>query len=194
MAPMRQKSSSIFWLLIVIVLSAVVLSKLEDWQNGRPPAQEVILNTTATVMLVAYEGEVIERSDGVAMAGYENEDFAVERIEVGCEDVLVPVRIPVVSTRLKSILNSLSRYEPSQGLHNSTNEKGISVKHVSGGKGENVIVDFVGNPELGGTCDADRLKGQIEETVRLYEEGAQIRLNGSEEDYECMRNVFGRCS
>jgi hypothetical protein len=191
---MKRKSHSIFWLLIVIVLSAVLLSKLEDWQESRPVKPEVILNTTATIILVAYDGEAIDREEGVAMVGYENEDFAVERSEIGCGDTLIPIRIPVVSTRLKSILNALAEYESLQGLHNPVNEKGVSVKHVSGRDGEKIIVELLGKPELGGMCDAERLKSQIEETVKLYQENAQIHLNGSSEEYECMRNVFGRCT
>ena len=166
----------IFWLVIVILLSIWLLNRLEAWQERQLLIQgEHIPGATVEVMLVGYEEE---NYPGKGEEEYER---------VGCNDVLVPVTIPASSPRLASVLLALSRMNPSSGeLHNPMNEKGLVVESVE--KRDGVLqVSLVGDPQFGGLCDTPRVKGQIEETIKLHtDEEFVMLLNGDEKEYRCM--------
>jgi len=160
----------------------VALSLLEQWEEKKVVEEESVMRDTAPVFLVVYGGE-------------ENEDLGdlSEYEMVGCDDILVPYEIPVVSKRLKSVLSALADFEPPRGLNNPLRDKDLAVVDIQGRGHKATIISLAGEPELGGFCDTPRLKGQIESTVSLYEEDFVIRLNGSEEDYECLGDVRGGC-
>lgn len=179
---MHRGIRSFIWLVSIIALSAVALSILDRWEEKRIVEEESVIRDTASVFLVVYGGEETDELGDLS-----------EYAKVGCEDILVPYEIPVVSKRLKSVLTALSGFEPPRGLNNPFHEKELSVVDVQKRGHASAIVDLAGEPKLGGMCDTPRLKGQIESTVSLYEENFTIRLNGSEEDYECMGDVRGGC-
>lgn len=179
---MHRGIRSFIWLISVVVLSAVALSLLEQWEEKKITEEEDVIRSTASVFLVVYGDE--EKDELGDLSEYDR---------VGCEDILVPYEIPVVSKRLKSVLSALSEFEPPRGLNNPFREKELSVVDVQGRGHKSTIISFAGEPQLGGFCDTPRLKGQIESTVSLYEEDFVIRLNGSEEEYECLGDVRGGC-
>lgn len=172
----------IVWIVVVLALSTMVLSKLENWESERVP-QNPGPQSTALVMLVGYAGE--------EFPGSESSDSYQK---VGCDDSLIAYEIPVVTGRLASVLNALSLFDPPEGLHNPMKDKGIRIKEVDERLHGSVVVELLGEPEIGGRCDAPRLKGQIEETLSLYSENFEIRLNGTQEKYECLADVYGRCT
>ena len=180
----KGKYASLIWLVAVVVLSAITLTLLEDWEERK--ASEVINGEglEATVMLIAYEGETFE--------GMNNADEPY--IVIGCEDRLVPYDIPVISLRLKSVLSGLSAFQPPEGLHNPMREKQLSIASVSELPRRKTIINFAGEPKLGGNCDTPRLKAQIEATIRLYEDDYELQLNGSFDEYTCIGDGRGGCS
>lgn len=167
---------SLLWLLLVILLSAGALAMLNRCEERQAVEQGDQMMGSATVMLVAYEGET---GTGTELDG----DLShYER--VGCKDILVPYEIPVVSKRLKSVLAALGTYNPPLGLHNPLRDARLVVEDVETQGRSAVLVELAGEPQLGGVCDTPRLKAQLEKTVVLYEEKFVIRLNGSEEAYK----------
>ena len=178
---MHKRFSSLLWLLVVIALSALVLSKLEDVQERRERQAFLKPASKATVLLVGYADEEFPGA----------EDSSLRRI--GCDEVLVPTEMPVVSKRLKSILSGLTAFEPPPGLHNPLWDKGLSLVDVYREDDGTVVVEFSGQPRFGGLCDTPRLKAQVEETLRLYADEFEIRLNGSAKEYECMGDRSGKC-
>ena len=136
----------------------------------------------AEVLLVGYDGE---QFPGVEASG--------SFLRVGCNDALIPVEIPVVSTRLQSVLAALSQLEAPEGLYNPIKEKGLSFMRLDEKRGGKAIVYLSGSPLLGGICDTPRLKAQIEETIRLYTDDFEIWLNGSAREYQCLGDESGLC-
>jgi hypothetical protein len=179
---MSRPVTSILWLLTILLLSALVLQWLEGWEEQQVLQPEVPALTHATVMLVGYEGETYP---GIEASG--------SYLRVGCNDVLIPTEIPVVSRRLPSILSALTGYQPPQGLHNPLRDVGLSFVRLDQGGGEEVIVHLAGQISLGGICDVPRLKAQIEETIRIYREKFEVLLNDSASAYRCLGDESGRC-
>ena len=61
--------------------------------------------------------------------------------------------------------------------------------------GENVfVVNIIGDLKLGGLCDSDAFREQMERTVEIYSGDYEMQLNGSSDEYECMRLITGGCS
>jgi hypothetical protein len=180
---MKSRFYQVLWIGAVLALSAIVLSRLEQWELERAADTDTAPKRTALVMLVGLSGE--------NFPGSESGDSYTK---VGCDDALIAYEIPVVTARLVSVLNALSEFDPPEGLHNPMKEKRLQVTEVDERPRGMVVVELAGNPQIGGNCDAPRLKGQIEETIQLYAEKSEIRLNGTREKYDCMANVYGRCS
>jgi hypothetical protein len=179
----KGKYAALFWLVAVVVLSAITLTLLEDWEERK--AAEVMngQGLEATVMLIAYEGETFEGMN----------DADEPYIVIGCEDRLVPYEIPVISLRLKSVLAGLSAFQAPEGLHNPMQEKKLSIGSVSELPRRTTIINFAGEPILGGVCDTPRLKAQVEATIRLYEDDYELQLNGSFDEYTCIGDERGGC-
>ena len=178
---MKKNSRSILWITAVVIASAALLSLLDRMEEDR--AGELSFSPpTMEVFLIGYEDEEFPGK---------SEDDAFVRI--GCNDALIPYRIPVSSSRLKSVLNALSLFDPPAGLHNPFRDQGLSIGDVQKDVRDVVFIDFEGNPQFGGRCDRPRFRGQLEYTIRLYEEDFEISLNGSAEEYRCLRDVHGRC-
>ena len=178
---MRSSSRFLFWLIAVVAVSALVLGKLEQWEQNRLDDAGTS-GPTVTVMLVGYADK--------EFPGKEGSDTFKKTV---CGDVMVPYEMPAVSKRLKSVLHALASFHPHEGLHNPMHEHGIDVLEISDDY-ETVMVNLVGEPDLGGKCDRPRLKMQIEETIKLSTAlQFELLLNGSAEEYVCMANVFGYC-
>ena len=137
------------------------------------------------MFLVAYEGE--GDFPGMQQSG--------SYLRVGCADMLVPYDIPVVSTRLKSVLTALTQFAPPQGLHNPLKEKGITFLGLQEDERGRDIIFLEGHPTFGGICDTPRFKAQIEETLKLYlmKQKFEIRLNSDAKAYRCLGDLSGRC-
>ena len=182
---MRKVLRTLFWLLLVLFLSAVVLRLVDRKQDRSFKEEETeVPVSTESVMLIGYEGEPFP---GIEQSG--------SYLKVGCRDALIPTEASVSSSRLASILFALTLYEPPQFLHNPMKEKGISIVGVHDeDDGRTYRVSLAGNPELGGLCDLPRLKGQIEETINLHTKRRVIlELNGSEKAYRCMGKSKYEC-
>ncbi len=179
---MKKSVQSTLWLLAVIILSAVVLSVFDRYQEEAtvPPTSDDVRR--ASVYLIVYAGEDLPE-------GREGETFK----KVGCEDLLVPYEIDVSSRRLKSVLHALSSFVPPEGYHNPLQEKGMIIDDVQDRGHSTVIVDFQGEPAFGGVCDTPRFMEQIRETVRLYHPDFEIRLNGVEAKFRCLSDMSGEC-
>lgn len=178
---MPRSFRTLFWLLAVLLLSAFVLNFLER-REERQEYQSLEEKPKAMAMLIAYEGEEFP---GVEQSG--------SYLKVGCQDMLVPYDIPVVATRLPSVLTALTQFEPPEGLHNPLQEKGITFKELQEDETGRTIVLLEGQPSFGGICDTPRFKAQIEETLKLYVKKFEIRLNGDAKAYRCIGDLSGNC-
>lgn len=180
---MKRGFSTILWLLIVISLSAVLLNFLER-REERQEYQSLEEKPRAKVMLIAYEGD---QFPGVEQSG--------SYLRVGCADMLVPFDIPVVSTRLPSVLQALTQFEPPTGLHNPLHEKGIAFIGLQEDEKGRAVISLEGHPTFGGICDTPRFKAQIEETLALYlqKQKFEIRLNSDAKAYRCIGDLSGKC-
>lgn len=180
---MKRGFQQIIWVVVVVALSAIMLSKLEQWERQRIPDDTSVVQKTALVFLVGYAGEEFPGSEN-------SESYQ----KVGCDDALIRYEIPVITMRLASVLNALSAFEPPEGLHNPMKDKGVGISGVEERPRGTVVVDLRGELQLGGLCDSQRLRGQIEETIGLYVENAEIHLNGSVDEFTCMADVYGKCT
>jgi len=179
---MNKTLRSIIWLVAVITLSAIALTMIDRFQGEENVPAEQDPARRASVLLVVYAGEEVP-------GGRDPAEFQ----KVGCEDLLVPYEIDVSSTRLKSVLHALSEFEPPEGYHNPLKEKGIRVVDVADRGHSTVIVELTGTPQFGGVCDTPRFQEQIRQTVKLYHEEFEIRLNGSESAFRCLSDMSGEC-
>jgi hypothetical protein len=46
------------------------------------------------------------------------------------------------------------------------------------------VIEFEGEPTLSGVCEDVRIKAQVEETAALYSDNFEVRLNGSNQEWE----------
>ena len=186
---MKRGLHSLLWLVLVIALSVAILGALDRFQMKREE-QAAYEKPTATVMLVAYAGD---HFPGMDSTGSPQGEASGSLLKVGCQDLLVPFKIPVVSPRLPSVLTALTLYDPPAGLHNAVKDKDIFVKAVEHDTKGKAIILLEGHPSFGGICDTPRFMGQLEETIRPYEKRFEIRLNDSESAYRCLADMSGRC-
>jgi hypothetical protein len=178
---MKKGVPTFVWLVAVVALSAIVLWKLELWQERREQ-QNGYEGNKAKVMLIAYEGDHFPGSDASGSL-----------LNIGCNDLLVPFEIPVVSPRLSSVLTALRTYVPPQGLHNPFGEKKTNFDRVEELENGKSIVSLQGDPEFGGICDVPRFQEQLQKTIELYTKTYEIRLNDSEGAYRCLGDMSGNC-
>lgn len=117
-------------------------------------------------------------------------------IEYGCDSVLVPVKVELeksmsdLATAVVELL-TIKRDEYSKlGLENSWAGLGLTLANVSYEDGKRII-EFEGEPKLSGVCEDARIQAQLEETIKLYSENFEIRLNGSAQDWDDLFNLAG---
>ncbi|MBT3835559.1 hypothetical protein HOF56_04935 [Candidatus Peribacteria bacterium] len=153
---------------VVIFLSAVALSIIEDFsENGNSNTNEVESSKVVVVKI----------DDSIGGCGYIFEEY----------------EIPVVSNRLKSVFSALPNFEPRDGYENPVGEQDIEIA-VKEEKRGFFVVNIIGDLKLGGLCDSDAFREQMERTVEIYSGDYEMQLNGSSDEYECMRLITGGCS
>jgi hypothetical protein len=178
---MKDFATSFLWLFAIVVLSAVLLSKMDSWGERRVMQRDPVY-PTVSVMMVGYADE-----------NYPGKEENSDLLMTACEDALIPYEMPTVSTRLKSVMSAMALYKAPEGLHNPMREYDLSFGSVAY-SGDTVTVNLLGKPELGGKCDRPRLRMQIEESLKMLTDlDVKILLNGSAEEYGCLQDVFGNC-
>ena len=121
-------------------------------------------------------------------------------LEIGCQDVLVPLKVDLeektqsdlATAVVELLLTKRNQYRDSNGLVNHISGVGFTLANVSYEDGKR-IVDFEGEPKSSGTCESPRITSQIEETVALYSNSFEIRLNGSAKDWRCLFDESDLC-
>ena len=121
-------------------------------------------------------------------------------LEIGCEDVLVPLKVDLeektqsdlATAVVELLLTKRNQYRDSNGLVNHISGVGFTLANVKYEDGKR-IVDLEGEPVSSGTCESPRIISQIEETVALYSNSFEIRLNGSAKDWRCLFDESDLC-
>ncbi len=80
-----------------------------------------------------------------------------------------------------------------QELYNSLWQSDLAVEKITSADGVTTDVWLKGKTQMGGVCDAPRLKAQIESTVARFKPKFKIYLNGSESAYRCLGDQSGEC-
>ncbi|MBI4122336.1 MAG: hypothetical protein HY461_03310 [Parcubacteria group bacterium] len=120
-------------------------------------------------------------------------------MEIGCGDVLVPVRRELTKTQsdlahaIVELLTIKEKAYADQGLSNTIAKSKVRLTNIHY-DGKTRVIDFEGEFVSGGTCDDPRIKAQIEETVKLYSSDYRIQLNGSETGWKCLGDQSGTCA
>jgi len=170
---------------LLFILAALLLAgcsfRLPSWlRRGEttPRPRPVVL---APAYLLLYEGLAIPE-------GVEPGDVRT----VGCNDRVVKSSIPAVAPRLASALEALSTYETETGSFiNPLPRVGLAFEEIERFRGR-TVVHLRGKPTFAGTCDPPRVKAVVEETVRLYEQNAEIWLNRYPCEWENLGDLSGK--
>lgn len=80
-----------------------------------------------------------------------------------------------------------------QDLYDSLWQSDLTVDKIMSSDGVTTEVWLKGKTQMGGVCDAPRLKAQIESTVGRFKTKYKIFLNGSESAYRCLGDMSGQC-
>ena len=111
--------------------------------------------------------------------------------KIGCDDVLVPVSVELektqsdLATAIVQLLTIKRAAYEGQGLTNSFSGIGLVLSNIHYEDGLRII-DFEGEPKLSGVCEDARIEFQINETIGLYENKFEIRLNDSKSEWESL--------
>jgi hypothetical protein len=114
------------------------------------------------------------------------EDAGERGKEIGCGDSVVPVEVPVEPTvapltaALKELLAVEERLYGQSGLYNALFRSDLQVESVAVEDGE-AVIRLTGTLNLGGACDAPRIRAQLEETALQYStvNTVSIYINGT---------------
>ena len=136
----------------------------------------------------------------VAGPTYDGLDSDEPFLGFGCDDLLIPLKVELeektqsdlATAVVELLLTKRQQYRDSNGLVNHISGVGFTLVNVSYQDGKR-IVDFEGEPITSGTCESPRITSQIEETVALYSNSFEIRLNGSAKDWRCLFDVSDLC-
>ena len=136
----------------------------------------------------------------VAGPTYDGLDSDEPFLGFGCDDLLIPLKVELeektqsdlATAVVELLLTKRQQYRDSNGLVNHISGVGFTLVNVSYQDGKR-IVDFEGEPITSGTCQSPRITSQIEETVALYSNSFEIRLNGSAKDWRCLFDVSDLC-
>jgi len=105
--------------------------------------------------------------------------------EIGCNDSVIPVEIPIEPTiapltaGLEALLAIDSRNYGQSGLYNALYRSDLTVESVDIRDSE-AVIRLSGTFEIGGTCDAPRVRAQLEETALQFStvDSVSIFING----------------
>lgn len=120
-------------------------------------------------------------------------------LEFGCSDLLVPVKVELEKSQsdlaeaIVVLLTTKSDAYAEKGLTNAVGRAGLILANVHYEDGLRII-DFEGEAKSAGACESERIKQQIEQTVKLHSKDYEIRLNGSANDWRCLFDESGLCS
>lgn len=101
--------------------------------------------------------------------------------KIGCDDSVVAVEriIPITNAVLRASLNELlsvrEREYGQSGLYNALAQSTLKLDDVTLVAGKATLY-LSGNVVLGGTCDAPRVKAQLEETARQFSSVRQVSI------------------
>lgn len=100
---------------------------------------------------------------------------------IGCGDSLVAVDVPStdVKTALRALLENHDRLYGQSGLYNALYQSDLQVNRIVRNN-DSISANLSGQLVLGGTCDAPRVKAQLEATLRQSVESripVTIRVN-----------------
>src|SRR5690606_18897422 len=114
---------------------------------------------------------------------------------------LVPVRRELTKTQsdlAEALVQLITIKETAyfdQGLRNAVAPSAPTIRLTNiRYEGDTRVIEFEGQFISAGTCDDPRIKAQIEETVKLYADKYEIRLNGKESEWRCLFDQSGLCS
>ena len=99
---------------------------------------------------------------------------------VGCGDSLVPINVAVprgpnfVEVAMGELFKNVKYYGAS-GLYNALYQSDLRVVEITSESGK-IIVRLAGTIMLGGTCDAPRVKAQIEQTALQFSPDSDIAV------------------
>jgi len=114
----------------------------------------------------------------------------------GCENYLYPISITIEDGKSQSDLATaivqLLTYKPGEDEgENVVRGKGILLANVTYEDGKRIIELEGEDITSAGVCEDERIKAQLEETVALYSDNFEIRLNGSAQDWDDLFNLAG---
>lgn len=175
---MRFRIVLIGFLVIALALTACKRGDTGTADSGESESQQI------QIYLVALEGTEAEGKS------------------IGCGDTLVSVERMIETTdgtlpeSIKGALTELfdvtGRDLSTLGLYSALNGQDVQVDSVRI-ENKRAIVNIIGQPALGGVCDAPRFYEQIEATVAQFAplEGYTILLNGTEAGYKEIGDMKG---
>lgn len=139
------------------------------------------------IMLVSTEDPSPVQSEGPAF-------------RFGCDEYLYPTTVTLDEEKSQSDLATaivqLLTYKPNvdSTLINTVRGKGLILTNVKYENGMRVVELEGKDINTGETCDDVRIKAQLEETVGMYIENFEIRLNGSASEWKCLFDETETCN
>lgn len=107
--------------------------------------------------------------------------------KIGCDDSVIAVRRNIAPTRgvlraaLTELLSLKDQYFGESGLYNALYQSNLSVSDLTIDAQGTAIIQLTGQMALGGTCDAPRVKAQLEYTAFQFStvKAVNITINGT---------------
>lgn len=173
----------------------------DDYQRQDRNQEQNDMQEKPTLM----QGDKMELSEKEIAAMFvvdqENENAPNGGMEVGCEDRLSKVVLELeedksqtdLAEAVVALLTTRSSAVKDYGVRNDVYAKGLYLDNIRTEAEGTRVLEFSGELSFAGVCEVPRFKGQIEETVKLYED-ARIELNGSESNWECLGDQSGECA
>lgn len=174
------------------------------------PGEEPTTETPEVIKGTGYGGKVIgelkvkpDANSVVVFLAAEKAEYkgSDAYMEFGCESLLVPVRRELTKTQsdlAEALVQLITIKETAyfdQGLRNAVAPSAPTIRLTNiRYEGDTRVIEFEGQFISAGTCDDPRIKAQIEETVKLYADKYEIRLNGKESEWRCLFDQSGLCS
>jgi hypothetical protein len=105
--------------------------------------------------------------------------------EIGCGDSVIPVEVPIEPTiapltaGLEALLDIDSRDYGQSGLYNALYRSDLTIESVTI-RDREAVIRLSGTIEIGGVCDAPRVRAQLEETALQFStvDSVSIFVNG----------------
>ncbi len=89
--------------------------------------------------------------------------------------VMVPRTPGILKAAMEKLLSAKHQYYGQSGLYNVLYQSNLEVAEITSESGR-TIVHLTGSLTLGGTCDAPRLKAQIEQTALQFSPGNEVEV------------------